>query len=161
MSLFNYSFRKFSNQSEQSALPQVSLRIILQIIIIIKFRNDSPESPLESPTTPTTSCLESPTSPQHCSASTIVPSASEEPPVKQPRRCHSDVGAFVDSYHSLVSDSDKYRPIEEHFIPGPLHKFPRASNGHSFQHSWLSKYHWLQYSQRDDGGYCLPCALFF
>ena len=42
-----------------------------------------------------------------------------------------------------------------------MYKFPRASNGRSFQHRWLSKYHWLLYSEQDDGGYCLPCALFF
>ena len=116
-----------------------------------------PESPTSRPESPISS-PESPTSPQHPSAS---PSDSEEPAAKQPRICHSDIGVFVDSHRSPVSDSDKYRLIEEHFIPGPLYKFPRASNRRSFQQSWLSKYQWLRYSQRDDGGYCLPCALFF
>lgn len=72
-----------------------------------------------------------------------------------------DVGAFVGSHHDPINDTDKYHLIEEHFIPGPTYKFPRASNGHSFQHSWVSKYQWLRYSEQDDGGYCLPCALFF
>lgn len=90
-----------------------------------------------------------------------MPSDSGEPAAKQPRICASDVGVFLDSHCSPVSENDKYRLIEEHFIPGPLYKFPRASNGRSFQQSWLSMYQWLRYSQKDDGGYCLPCALFF
>lgn len=96
-------------------------------------RPESPSTPTSHPESPISS-PESPTSPQHPSASTIVPSDSGEPAAKQPRICHSDdVGVFVDSHRSLVSDSDKYRLIEEHFIPGPLYKFPRASNGRSFQ----------------------------
>ena len=86
--------------------------------------------------------------------------ASQQPPTKQPRICHSDVGAFVGSHHDPVSDNDKYRLIEEHFISEPTYKFPKASNGRTFQHKWLSRYQWLRYSEQDDGGYCLPCALF-
>ena len=60
-----------------------------------------------------------------------------------------------------MSDNDKYCLIQEHFAPAPRYKFPQASNRRSFQHKWLSRYQWLRYSEQDDGGYCLPCALFF
>ena len=127
------------------------------------FRGDS--SPLESSTSPRpTSTIkslnldpESPTSyPESQPQSAASPAAL--PPPKQPSICHSDVGAFVDS---SCSDSDKYRVTEEHFVTEPSYKYPKASNGRSFQQSWLVKYQWLCYSQRDDGGYCLPCVLFF
>ena len=60
-----------------------------------------------------------------------------------------------------MSDSDRYCLIQEHFIPASTYKFSQASNRRSFQHRWLMKYPWLRYSQQDDGGYCLSCALFF
>lgn len=55
----------------------------------------------------------------------------------------------------------KYHLILEHFVPAATYKFPQASNRRSFQHSWLLKYQWLRYSKQDDGGYYLPCVLFF
>ena len=41
--------------------------------------------------------------------------------------------------------------------------FPRHQEGNkarAFQHEWLNKYSWLVYSERMDGGFCLPCVLF-
>jgi hypothetical protein len=93
-------------------------------------------------------------------ASPHEPSASQEPPAKQPRICHSNVGVFVSSHRDPIGDSDKYRFINEHFVPELTYKFPRASNRRSFQHRWLSTRTWLRYSEQHDGGYCLPCALF-
>ena len=117
---------------------------------------ESPSSPSESPISQPESPITSPASPQ---ASTNETSASQEPPAKQPRICHSDAGVFVHSHP--VSDNDKFCLIQEHFVPAPRYKFPQASNRRSFQHKWLSRYQWLRYSEQDDGGYCLPCALFF
>ena len=57
------------------------------------------------------------------------PSASQEPPAKQPRICHSEVGVFVGSHCDPVSDSDKYRLIKEHFVPELTYKFPRHHVG--------------------------------
>ena len=121
----------------------------------------SPSSSLEdlgSPLRSLTSTQEPPASPQE-PQSFDEPTASQEPPARHPRLCHSDIGAFVGAED--ISDSDKYRLVEEHFVPEPAYKFPRASNGRSFQHRWLLSYHWLRYSELKEGGYCLPCALFY
>ena len=95
-----------------------------------KIYDSSPTSPLESPESPTSSpdspAASSPESPEGSPASPHEPLASQQPPTKQPRICHSDVGAFVGSHHDPVSDNDKYRVIEEHFIPEPTYKLPKA-----------------------------------
>lgn len=80
------------------------------------------------------------------------------PPAKEPRLCHSDLGMFVPQ---PICDQDKFRLIQEHFVPPPTYKFPQSANKRSFQHRWLTRFQWLRYSQQNDGGYCLACALFF
>lgn len=50
--------------------------------------------------------------------------------------------------------------IVDHFVPDAMYKFPKASNGRSFQYKWLSKYPWLRYSEKADGGFCVACVLF-
>ena len=62
-----------------------------------------------------------------------------------------------------VNDNEKYVLLKKHFIPAASYKFPCHSiNGQkrSFQHSWLSKYNGLEYSESQDGGYCKFCVLF-
>lgn len=86
-----------------------------------------------------------------------------EPPIQEPRLnlpCYSDLGTFTHSLHPMT-DNDKFHLIQEHFIPDSKYKFPQASNKRSFQYRWLQRYNWLRYSKQDDGGYCLPCSLFF
>ena len=52
--------------------------------------------------------------------------------------------------------------MNNHFSPDVKYKFPRSStSGRSFQHHWLVRYPWLKYSKQDDGGYCLPCVMFY
>ena len=80
---------------------------------------------------------------------------------KKSRLNHSDLGAFVHSSHSSIADNDKYHLIREYFVPTLAYNFPQSSSRRSFQYSWLSKFQWLRYSEQDDGGYCLPCVLFF
>ena len=62
-----------------------------------------------------------------------------------------------------LTDNEMYVLLKKHFIPAATYKFPcRSINGQtrSFQHSWLSKYNGLVYSESDDGGYCKFCVLF-
>ena len=113
--------------------------------------SDSACSPPASPISPMAQ-PESPTSPHHL---------SQEPQAKKSRLNHSDLGAFVHSSHSSIADNDKYHLIREHFVPTLAYNFPQSSSRRSFQYSWLSKFQWLRYSEQNDGGYCLPCALFF
>ena len=63
------------------------------------------------------------------------------------------------SGHVSVTDHEKYQLAVHHFNPDSSYKFPKAVNGR-FQHRWLTKYPWLRYSKRDDGGYCLSYVLF-
>ena len=61
-----------------------------------------------------------------------------------------------------LTDNEKYVLLKKHFIPAASYKFPCHSiNGQkrSFQHSWLSKYNGLVYSESQDGGYCKFCVL--
>ena len=85
-----------------------------------------------------------------------------EPPTKQLRlSTEADIGVFVAQKSSQrVTDHEKYQLVVHQFNPDPSHKFPKADNGRSFQHKWLSRYPWLRYSKHDNGGYCLPCVLF-
>ena len=49
--------------------------------------------------------------------------------------------------------------IQNAFSPDQLYmKYPNMAR--SFQFQWVSKYPWLRYSKRDNGGYCLPSVLF-
>ncbi len=50
-----------------------------------------------------------------------------------------------------------------HFLPASTYQFPLVEHGkqsRSFQHSWLSRYPGLVYSEIDKGGYCKYCILF-
>ena len=92
---------------------------------------------------------------------------TEPPPSKQPRTESSQsssiasVSDIADLSRSAVTDLEKYQIINNHTSPDPLYKFPRAStSGRAFQHQWFAKYPWLRYSNRENGGYCLPCMLF-
>ncbi|KAL5502237.1 hypothetical protein EMCRGX_G008978 [Ephydatia muelleri] len=61
-----------------------------------------------------------------------------------------------------LTDNEKHVLLKKHFIPAASYKFPCHSiNGQkrSFQHSWLSKYNGLVYSESQDGGYCKFCVL--
>ena len=55
-----------------------------------------------------------------------------------------------------------YQFINNHFSPDVKYKFlKRSTTGRSFQHQWLVSNPWLKYSKQDDGGYCLPCVMFY
>ncbi len=47
-------------------------------------------------------------------------------------------------------------------MQGARYKFPKSSTtGRSFQYQWLVRFPWLKYSEQEDGGYCLPCVMFY
>ena len=84
------------------------------------------------------------------------------PPEKQPRLSpEKDIGSFTKKASADVTDHDKYQLIVNHFVPEPAYNFPKNAGGRSFQHQWLMKYPWLKYSEQENGGYCLPCVLFY
>ena len=83
-----------------------------------------------------------------------------------------DVGELVElsstneqlesAIHSLT-DAEKYQYLTEHFKPFRGYPFPSTymnKCNRLFQHKWLTKYSWLVYSPKLDGGSCLPCFLF-
>ena len=60
-----------------------------------------------------------------------------------------------------TSDHYRYQLIENHFVPGPT--LPTSFQSQLVDvafNIWLIKYPWLNYSEHDNGGYCLPCVLF-
>lgn len=83
-----------------------------------------------------------------------------------------DVGDFVktsitneelESVIGSLTDSERYQYLTEHFRPPKGCKYPSTymnKCNRSFQESWLTKYPWLVYSPKLDGGFCLPCLLF-
>jgi len=76
----------------------------------------------------------------------------------------ADIGLLVQNgkFKSL-SDSEKLRVIQDHFVPEKNFDFPKVyMNGcnRSFSAGWLTTYPWLVYSKSLDGGFCLPCVLF-
>ena len=61
-----------------------------------------------------------------------------------------------------LTNNEKYL-LTHHFKPNPTHQLPLVQYGkqkRSFQHSWLSRYNGLVYSELDKGGYCKYCVLF-
>ena len=62
-----------------------------------------------------------------------------------------------------LTNNEKYHLLIHHFKPSPAYQFPLLQCGNqkrSFQHSWLSRYNGLVYSELDKGGYCKYCILF-
>ena len=77
----------------------------------------------------------------------------------------NDVGELVDP--NKLQDDTKLSLLLGHFVPDSHFPFPPRQEKKSgrdtkryFQLQWLEKYNWLVYSPSQNGGYCLPCALF-
>lgn len=67
----------------------------------------------------------------------------------------------IADFSEKSTDLEKCQMIQNAFSPNQIYKFPKdPTTGRSFQFQWLSKYPWLRYSKRKNGGYCLPCVLF-
>ena len=63
----------------------------------------------------------------------------------------------------VLADHEKYYLLKNHFRPNSSYHFPSilyGSRHRSFQHSWLSQYNGLVYSETKQGGYCKYCVLF-
>ena len=71
-----------------------------------------------------------------------------------------DILSYIDLSLDNKTDNTKYQLIVDHFMPTVTYKFPKAANGRSFQYKWLTRYPWLRYSEKADGGFCLACVLF-
>ena len=93
------------------------------------------------------------------------PCPSAPPSPKVPRlepslSMATDIAEFCK--RESVADHEKYQFINHHFSPDVKYKFPKSSTtGRSFQYQWLVRYPWLKYSEQEDGGYCLPCVMFY
>ena len=71
------------------------------------------------------------------------------------------MGSF-NSQHSF-NDAEKEKMVTNHFKPGKGFVFPTtffAGKNRRFNPAWLEERSWLRYSNSQDGGYCLPCAIF-
>ena len=77
----------------------------------------------------------------------------------KPSMTAEELESAVDS----LTDSEKHEYLTGHFRPPKEYRFQSTymnrCNG-SFQESWLTKYPWLVYSPKLDGGFCLPRFLF-
>ncbi len=92
--------------------------------------------------------------------------SSDVPPSpKQSRLEEKEVSIFnidvadVAERRSVLTETEKYDFYCNHVSPGQDYKFPRV-NSRSFRYQYLQRYKWLIYSQKKNGGYCLPCVLF-
>lgn len=75
-----------------------------------------------------------------------------------------DMGRVMDlKKERQLTDREKYHMLTKHFTPDSTYQFPAFACGkqnRSFQHTWLTNYSGLVYSERDAGGYCKYCVLF-
>ena len=58
-----------------------------------------------------------------------------------------------------LTEQEKYYFYSHRFIPDVSYQFP-LKDGRGFLHRYLTRYSWLSYSQKENGGYCMPCVLF-
>ena len=59
--------------------------------------------------------------------------------------------------------STKYALLKNHSRPAEGEELPKTYTGgcnRAFKIEWLKQYSWLCYSQKIDGAFCLPCAIF-
>ncbi|GBM48677.1 hypothetical protein AVEN_101654-1 [Araneus ventricosus] len=63
---------------------------------------------------------------------------------------------------TVVYDAMKKQVIEEGFWqPEIEYKFPQSSkDNRSFQFNWLNHFHWLAFSEKEEGTYCTFCVIF-
>lgn len=97
-----------------------------------------------------------------------LPSTSDSAPASEPRsdfHFASDIGSHVGQKN--VDDFTKAKLLEHHWKPPPNYVFPHnvvIKNGKErkkfAQRSHLEKFHWLVLSHKDQGLYCVYCALF-
>ena len=92
------------------------------------------------------------------------PDSPLPPSPKQPRIEREPEVATLDiadlaKRRGCLSDKEKYDFYCNNLPPDIDFKFPPVK-GRKFQHKYLRKYSWLVYSRQENGGYCLPCALF-
>ncbi len=71
----------------------------------------------------------------------------DTPPTKRVTISQSDVGGVIGQ--STLSASTRYDLLTNHFQPSTSYRFPKCSNGRSFQHRWLQSFPWLVYSQQE------------
>ncbi|XP_060873882.1 uncharacterized protein LOC132947614 [Metopolophium dirhodum] len=71
-----------------------------------------------------------------------------------------DIGNFIDSQSSKLSNDKKYLALTKIWRPDILYNFPKDKDSRKFQLKWLNDFPWLSYSQKHEGVYCRTCVLF-
>ena len=76
-----------------------------------------------------------------------------------------DIANYTSSkVRQALSDAEKYQLFTSKSLrPGYDYKYvPRLEYGKQrrFQFDWLTRFEWLVFSVKDNGGYCLPCVIF-
>ena len=81
-----------------------------------------------------------------------------------PAMMSGDMGKVVKLQQKRkLRDDEKYHALTKHFVPGQSYVFPSVACGkqhRSFQHTWLTKYSGLVYSESEGRGYCKYYVLF-
>ena len=84
----------------------------------------------------------------------------KKPTLRLHKRPATQADDIADIQSRELSTYDKYRILKTQLNPKVDYLFPKGSDGRSFQQQWLCQFPWLVYSQKENGGYCLPCVLF-
>lgn len=66
------------------------------------------------------------------------------------------VDTIADDFPSDISAKGQEK-IQQNFRG---HKFPKQTDGRSFQPTWIDKYSWIEYSIQQDRVYCYSCRQF-
>ena len=77
---------------------------------------------------------------------------------------NSDFGVFHEQFfHKFTSltDFQKYDIILNHKNPAENFIFPADKNKRPFVRNWLTEFPWVAYSEKLNGCFCVPCALFY
>ena len=90
----------------------------------------------------------------------VAASNEEEAHPPSAKRPATQADDITDIQSRELSTSDKHQILKTQLNPEVGYLFPKGSVGHSFQQQWLRQFPWLVYSQKESGGYCLPCVLF-
>lgn len=83
-----------------------------------------------------------------------------------------DIGSIVSEYKTeeefvarlkSLSTAEKYTVLKSYSRPLSTFEFPKTHTGgcnRSFKPEWLDQFHWLGYSTKLDGAFCVPCVVF-
>ena len=70
-----------------------------------------------------------------------------------------DVGNYLDIATRSLSNTEIFDLINNVFVPDSKYNFP-LTNKRKFKINWFKRFHWLAYSPKYDGAFCLTCVMF-